>query len=192
MNPKILIRIAALTVLLLLIGQSMGMLMWDNPADAQKKTVVQLMKAVSTPFMGATKSLADFYTGNNWLIFGFHGLVIFILWVLSAQIGSPQKRLVVTIVSAIALIYLIFSVVYFIYFFPLPIILSLLTSIFLGLGIISRPSSPAPIMAPRQSSPGQKYLYPSACRLPRHDRSPLVSGDHYDRNYIWSHSSHRR
>jgi hypothetical protein len=128
-------RIGAFTVLLLLIGQSIGMLMWDNPADTQKKTVVQMMKAISTPFMGSTKSLADYYNGNNWLVFGFHGLVIFILWVLSTQIGSAQKKLVVTIVSAIALIYLVFSVVYWIYFFPLPIILSLLTSIFLWLAV---------------------------------------------------------
>jgi CHASE2 domain-containing sensor protein len=126
---------AAFAVLLLLAGQSIGMLMWDNPVDAQKKTVVQMMKAISTPFMGSTKSLADYYKGNNWLIFGLHALVIFILWVSSTQIESPQKKLAVTIVSAIALIYLIFSVVYFVYFFPLPIILSLLTSIFLGLAI---------------------------------------------------------
>jgi len=137
MSPKIFIRIAAFAVLLLLIGQSMGMLMWDNPADTQKKAVVQMMKAVSTPFMGSTKSLADFYNGNNWLIFGFHALVFFLLLVLSGQIGSTQRRMVVMIVSAVALIYLIFSVVYFLYFFPLPIILSLLTSIFLGLGIKS-------------------------------------------------------
>jgi hypothetical protein len=135
MSPKIFIRIAAVAVLLLLIGQTMGMLVWDSPADMQKKAVVQLMKAVSTPFMGSTKSLADYYNGDNWLVFGFHALVIFILWVLSGQIGSSQKRMVVTIVSAIALVYLVFSVVYFVYFFPLPIILSLLTSIFLGLGI---------------------------------------------------------
>ena len=135
MNPKTFIRIAAVAVLLLLIGQTMGMLVWDNPADMQKKAVVQLMKAVSTPFMGSTKSLADYYNGDNWLVFGFHALVIFVLWVLSGQIGSTQKRMVVTIVSAIALIYLVFSVVYFVYFFPLPTILSLITSIFLGLAI---------------------------------------------------------
>ena len=135
MSPKIFTRIAAVAVLLLLVGQSMGMLTWDNPADGQKRTVVQMMKAVSTPFMGSTKSLADYYNGDNWLIFGFHALVIFILWVLSAQIGSGQKRSAVTIVSAIALIYLVFSGVYWAYFFPLPTILSLLTSIFLGLAI---------------------------------------------------------
>jgi hypothetical protein len=135
MNPKIFVRIAAVAVLLLLIGQSMGMMTWDSPADMQKKAVVHLMKAVSSPFMGASKSLADYYNGDNWLIVGFHGLVIFILWVVSAQIGTPQKRVVVPIISAIALIYLVFSVIYFLYFFPLPIILSLLTSIFLGLAI---------------------------------------------------------
>jgi hypothetical protein len=135
MSPKIFTRIAAVAVLLLLVGQSMGMLTWDNPADGQKRTVVQMMKAVSTPFMGSTKSLADYYNGDNWLIFGFHALVIFILWVLSAQIGSGQKRSAVTIVSAIALIYLVFSGVYWAYFFPLPTILSLLTSISLGLAI---------------------------------------------------------
>ena len=135
MSPKIFTRIAAVAVLLLLVGQSMGMLTWDNPADGQKRTVVQMMKAVSTPFMGSTKSVADYYNGDNWLIFGFHALVIFILWVLSAQIGSGQKRSAVTIVSAIALIYLVFSGVYWAYFFPLPTILSLLTSISLGLAI---------------------------------------------------------
>ena len=50
MTPKLFIRIAAFAVLLLLIGQSIGMLMWDNPADVQKKTVVQMMKAISSHY----------------------------------------------------------------------------------------------------------------------------------------------
>lgn len=135
MRPPIFMRLGAFSVLTLLMGQTIGMATWDNPADGRKKTVVHMMKAISTPFMGSTKSLADYYNGNNWLIFGFHALVIFILLTLAPQIGSPSKRTAIIISSAIALMYLIFSVVYFIYFFPLPIILSLLTSIFLGLAI---------------------------------------------------------
>jgi hypothetical protein len=135
MRPQIFMRLGAFSVLALLMGQTIGMLSWDNPADGSKKAVVQMMKAISTPFMGSTKSLADYYNGNNWLVFGFHGLVIFILLILGRQIASPQKGTAIIISSAIGLIYLIFSVVYFVYFFPLPIILSLLTSIFLGLAI---------------------------------------------------------
>jgi hypothetical protein len=135
MSPKLLIKLAAFSVLALLLGQSIGMVTWDNPADGGKRTVVQMMKTVSTPFMGSTKSLADYYNGNNWLIFGFHGLVVYILLVLAPQIGSPQKRSVIVLASAIALVYFIFSVVYFVYFFPLPIILSLLTSVFLAIAI---------------------------------------------------------
>jgi hypothetical protein len=135
MRPQIFVRLGAFSVLALLMGQTIGMMTWDNPADGRKKDVVQMMKAVSTPFMGSTKSLADYYNGNNWLIFGFHGLVIFILLVLAPQIGSSQKRTAIIIISAIALIYLFLCVVYFVYFFPLPIILSLLASVFLGLAV---------------------------------------------------------
>jgi hypothetical protein len=135
MRPKLFIKLAAFSVVALLLGQTAGMVTWDNPADGGKKTVVQMMKTISTPFMGSTKSLADYYNGNNWLILGFHSLVIFILWILAPQISSPQKRTAIALVSAIALVYLLFSVVYFVYFFPLPIVLSLLTSIFLAIAI---------------------------------------------------------
>jgi hypothetical protein len=135
MRPKLFIRLAAFSVLALLLGQTIGMATWDNPSDGAKKTVVHMMKTVSTPFMGSTKSLADYYNGGNWLIFGFHGLVIFILLNLALQIGTPQKRTAIAISSAIALVYLLFSVVYFVYFFPLPLILSLLTSAFLVIAI---------------------------------------------------------
>lgn len=135
MRPKIFVRLAAFSVLALLLGQTIGMVTWDNPADGGKKTVVQLMKTVRTPFMGSTKSLADYYNGNNWLILGFHGLVIFILLTLAPQIGSPQKRMAIALASAIALVYLLLSVVYFVYFFPLPVILSLLTTVFLAVAI---------------------------------------------------------
>jgi|ERR1700734_1393424 hypothetical protein len=135
MRPKIFVRLAAFSVVALLLGQAIGMVTWDNPGDGGKKTVVQMMKAVRTPFMGSTKSLADYYNGNNWLIFGFHGLVIFILLILAPQIGLPQKRMAVALASAIAFAYLVFGIVYFVYFFPLPIILSLLTSLFLAIAV---------------------------------------------------------
>jgi hypothetical protein len=135
MRPQILVRLGAFSILALLLGQTIGMMTWGNPADGRKKDVVQMMKAISTPFMGSTKSLADYYNGNNWLIFGFHGLAIFILLVLATQIGSSQKRTAIIISSAIALIYFTFSVVYYVYFFPLPVILSLLTSVFLGFAV---------------------------------------------------------
>jgi hypothetical protein len=135
MRSKIFVRLAAFSVLALLLGQTIGMASWDNPPDREKKVVVQMMKTVSTPFMGSTKSFADYYNGNNWLIFGFHGLIIFVLLILAPQIGGSQKRMVVALLSAIALVYLLFSVVYFVYFFPLPFILSLLTSVFLAVGI---------------------------------------------------------
>jgi hypothetical protein len=135
MRPKLFVRLAAFSVLALLLGQTIGMATWDSPGDSGKKTVVHMMKAVRTPFMGSTKSLADYYNGDNWLILGFHGLVIFILLNLALQIGSHQKRMAIAISSAIALVYLLFGVVYFVYFFPLPLILSLLTSVFLAVAI---------------------------------------------------------
>ncbi|MCL5030385.1 MAG: hypothetical protein M1480_15345 [Bacteroidetes bacterium] len=139
MQSKILVRIAAFLVLLLLIGHTIGYIMWDKPVDNQMKTVVQSMKDISAPFMGTTKSMADYYNGNSLIIFGFHCLVIILLWISSAYINS-QRSLIIKILFPVFLLYLFLGVIDFLYFFPLPSVLSFLTALLILIGIFVRPN----------------------------------------------------
>lgn len=134
MQSKVLIRIAAILAALLLIGHTMGYIMWDKPEDNRMKEVVQSMKDVSAPFMGTTKSMAEYYNGNDLIIFGFHTLVIILLWFASVYINS-QRRIIIKILYTIFLLYLFLGVIDFIYFFPLPTILSFLTAALILIGI---------------------------------------------------------
>ncbi len=129
MKSKVLSKFAIAFASLLLVGHIIGTVVWDKPDDEKMKTVVNSMKTVSAPFMGATKSMADYYTGNNILIIGFHLVLIFILWLSFKQINSSQRTEFTKILYVLAAIYLIFAIIDFIYFFPLPVIVSLITSI---------------------------------------------------------------
>ncbi len=134
MKSKVLIRIAAFFVVSLLMGHTIGYIMWDKPEDNQMKTVVQSMKDISAPFMGTTKSMADYYNGNSLIIFGFHSLVIILLWISSTYINS-QRSIIVKILVPIILLYLFLGVIDFLYFFPLPTILSFLTAMLILIAI---------------------------------------------------------
>lgn len=62
MKAKILLRIAALLILVHLLGHSIGHSTWDTPEDQKMDEVVAAMKGYKADFMGATKSMADAIT----------------------------------------------------------------------------------------------------------------------------------
>ena len=108
MKAKILLRVASLLILVHLLGHSMGHLQWDKPKDPKMKEVVDIMKGYSTQFMGATKSMANYYEGYSLLMF-----FVFAMTLEKYYNQSAEKRLVTKPVIAVTIIVLIMVTSYF-------------------------------------------------------------------------------
>jgi hypothetical protein len=125
MNSKILLRIAVVVIFIQLLGHSVGHFIWDKREDPKMMEVVASMKNYSAPFMGATKSMADYYNGYSFVIFGLYGMTIVILWFASDFI-SKHKEIAKQLLIPIGIAYLFFGVIEFIFFFPFAASLGLL------------------------------------------------------------------
>jgi hypothetical protein len=102
MKPKILLRIAAVLMLLHTIGHTFGTLSWKKTNDSVKQEVIKQMTSNKFPFMGATRSMGDAMDG-----YGFFGivnllLVTVILWIASNYI-SQHVALVNQILIALSI-----------------------------------------------------------------------------------------
>jgi len=118
MSTKILLRIAAVLLLLHGIGHTFGVASWKDPnGDIAKQIpeVVRLMQSEGVSFMGINSTMARFYDG-----FGYCGTIFLLflsvlLWVLSCRTDkSIIKILWVTCGAIVAL-----AVLEMIYFFPM-------------------------------------------------------------------------
>ena len=119
MKAKLLLRIAAVIMLLHGVGHTMGVATWQNPRNmtsmGEYQQVVEKMQEVQFSFMGKDHStMADFYSG-----FGYGGTILLLLcaallWVLSSWRGKSISKLLWIIGIAIVAL----GIVETIYFFP--------------------------------------------------------------------------
>lgn len=125
MKSKTLLRIAAALIAVHLLGHSVGHLTWDQQEDPQMQEVVNSMKEYSAGFMGATRSMADYYHGYSLIMFGLFGMTIAILWIVSGFL-TQQRAIAAKVLFPVALAYLAFGIVEYITFFPFAAALSFL------------------------------------------------------------------
>ena len=90
MNSKLLLRIAALLIIVHMLGHVMGHLTWDKPEDPKMGEVVTAMKSYRAEFMGAQKSMADYYQGYSLMIFGIFGVSVALLWMTSCFVTTDR------------------------------------------------------------------------------------------------------
>jgi hypothetical protein len=69
MNPSLLLRIAAFLLIIHLAGHTAGHLGWDEPKDPGMQEVVNTMKGHKAEFMGASRSMADYFEGYSIIFF---------------------------------------------------------------------------------------------------------------------------
>jgi len=119
MKAKVLLRIASVLMLLHTLGHTVGAMTWKNAPNAAVKQVVDGMLGNHFDFGGKSVTIGDFYAGYGYSMIGVLLLVSILLWLLSAE---PNKRFIL----ALGLFLLFLAIVEFIYFFPLPAVLSLL------------------------------------------------------------------
>jgi len=125
MNPKILLRIAATLVILHSVGHTFGFLTWKDHVDATYDEVVKQMTAYKFPFMGATHSLAEFYTGIG---FSITLSLLLCAWFLlmAANLSNDDHRSIATRMLLPLVLFLVgLGIFEIIFFFPLAYGLSL-------------------------------------------------------------------
>lgn len=128
MSAKPGIRISAILILIHLLGHTGGHIGWDDPT-VPLGDVVKTMKSHSAEFMGATKSMADYFQGYSLIMFGLFGMTIALLWILSVAVESNTK-LVKQLLFPIGITYLLFGAIEYMYFFPFAAIISFLAGVF--------------------------------------------------------------
>jgi len=115
MKPRVLLRIAAVIMLLHTIGHTFGALSWKQAPDKATGLVITAMQANHFEFMGRRTSLAIFYEGYGILLIFVLLLVSILLWLLASEAGNP---LTVKLLIPLTAFLLLFAVAEYIYFFP--------------------------------------------------------------------------
>lgn len=118
MKPKLLLRIAAIIMLLHGIGHTMGVVKWQKPNGDIPVQVVKTMQDTQFSFMGKDGStMAGFYSG-----FGYCGTIFLLfiaalLWALSGWKDKSANKILWLTGFAILLL----AVDEIIYFFPMAV-----------------------------------------------------------------------
>ncbi|AYL96484.1 LIC_13387 family protein [Mucilaginibacter celer] len=128
MKPKVLLRIAAIFILLHTIGHTMGALTWTEPPTPKVGTVIIGMQTEHFDFMGRSVTLAAFFNG-----YGISMILVLLfaalqLWLLSNIFSKPMMVLMSIFLAGLA-------IVEFIYFFPLPAILTGVAAVCTGFSV---------------------------------------------------------
>lgn len=132
MKPKILLKIAAIIMLLHALGHTVGVATWKTKGDVPTQ-VIQTMQESEFNFMGKESStMAGFYTG-----FGYCGtiLLLFIaslLWTVSCW---KDRSTAIPILWLTACSILSLAVVEIIYFFPMAVAFCVISVILVFLSI---------------------------------------------------------
>lgn len=108
--------------------------MWDEPEDPKMQEVVNSMLGYEGEFMGATRSMGDYYNGYSLILFFVYAMSIAIVWNVSG-FSDTQKSCARKVLFPIAIAYLAFGVIEFSYFFPFAAAMSLGAGILIFLGI---------------------------------------------------------
>ena len=84
MNPRLLLRTAAVVALLLGVGHSLGA-PWTPVLGPAERVVIDAMKSDQFAVMGDTRSYWNFYVGFGWSISVYLVAQAIVLWQLAAQ-----------------------------------------------------------------------------------------------------------
>jgi hypothetical protein len=134
-TSKLLIRIAAGSMLFFALGHTMGHFTRREVDDPKAKEVIQVMIDNKFDLFGHTTSYDQTYTGMSLnLIFTLIAFVL-ILWYIS-NITKDNKKLAIKLLLPVTLCVFGFSVTSFLYFFPVPGITCLVTGVLSTIALI--------------------------------------------------------
>lgn len=115
MRAKLLLRIAAILMLLHTMGHTIGALTWKDAPNPAVGLVVSGMQSQHFDFMGRSVTLAGFFEGYGFTMIGVLLLVTIFLWLFSSQSTNPLTKSLLPVLAAFLLV---MGVIEYIYFFP--------------------------------------------------------------------------
>lgn len=135
MTPKILLRIAAVIMLLHNVGHTMGHVTWKNAPGESNRRAIDAMTDNHFEFMGRESTYAQFFDG-----YGYAGtltllLSMILLWILSGDQSKLSKQL--SMVTGLFLVS--WAVMEYIYFFPLAAGMTLVAAVLAIWGSVKSP-----------------------------------------------------
>jgi len=117
MKSKLMLRIASVVMFLHDIGHTIGHLTWKETTDPIQREVIKAMTENKFPFMGATRSLGDYYEGYGWASTIALLLIAVILWITSG--ANPANRVFAKkILITMSIVLLLWEVIELIFVFP--------------------------------------------------------------------------
>jgi hypothetical protein len=128
MNPKLLLRIAAVLMLIHLIGHSIGHSGWKKDTDPAKTPVIRLMTGPKFPFMGVNRSMGDYFDGYGYIASVTLTLMVVLLWLSSNHIAG-RNPFVRQTTMLVGLILIAIGLLEFTFFFPFAACISSLSGI---------------------------------------------------------------
>jgi hypothetical protein len=121
MNASVLLRIAAVLILLFGIGHSLGYPWVGNVTEAQQSALMNAIQTNAAVTMGFMRSYADFHMGFGWIISIFFLVQAIVVWRL-ASLLSAQPAVARFFSGLFAVQYLAMLVLDYYFFFWAPII----------------------------------------------------------------------
>jgi hypothetical protein len=117
MKSKVLLRIASIVMFLHDVGHTYGHLTWKQASDPIKQEVIKQMTENRFPFMGAIRSLGEYYEGYGYASTIAILFISILLWIFSSSL-SLDKNLSKKILIIISAFLLAWGIVELLYFFP--------------------------------------------------------------------------
>jgi hypothetical protein len=117
MKPKLLLRIAAILIIIHGVLHTTGFSQWKQDPDPGKREVIKQMTGHKFPFMGTSRNMGEYYDG-----FGYCGsvalLLIGALLLIIASDLSSNTALAKKVIIALGVALLLWATDELIYFFP--------------------------------------------------------------------------
>ena len=134
MKPRLFLRIAALCILIHLIGHFFGHFSWRETPDPVKQEVIRQMTGPKFEFMGVMRSMGDYFEGYGLILFIIYGMSIALI--LSAiRYSDSNHDIARQVLTPIGIGFVAMGVIEFVYFFPFAASLSLGAGVFIILAI---------------------------------------------------------
>ena len=128
MKPKILLRIAAILIFVHSVLHTYGFNTWKEAPDPVYKTIIDGMTGHKFPFMGAVRSLGNFYEGFGYASSIALLLIAIVLWLVSGETGR-SANLATRIIYAVGIALVAWGIDELIYFFPFAAAITLTAAI---------------------------------------------------------------
>src|ERR1700679_4126188 len=117
MKPKLLLRIAAILILIHAVLHTTGFNQWKKDPDPAKHKLIKLMTGQRYPLMGTSRNMGEYYDGFGYCCSIALLLIAVLLWIVSGGLSSnPSLAKKIIIVISFALV--AWAIDEWIYFFP--------------------------------------------------------------------------